>query len=124
MDNDVSAQLSSLQGGLTDLNSTLQGSVQNLGKLIQVIQQVFPRAIGTFTLTANSATTIVSQPAMVTNGFAGWWPTNAAAGTLEGSAKKLYLASVTAASGFTLVTANGGTAAGTETFVYVAILPA
>lgn len=106
-----------------DLVSNLQNGVTNLGQLVKVISQVFPRAIGTFTLTANSATTTVTQPSMVANGFPIWVPTNGAAATSEGSAKKLYLASVTAGSGFTLVTANGGTAAGTETFSYVAILP-
>lgn len=110
-------------GAIDDVVSNLQNGVNNLGQLIKVIQQVFPRAIGTFTLTANSATTTVSQVSMVANGFPIWVPTNGTAALLEGSAKKLYLASVTAGTGFTLVTANGGTAAGTETFSYVAILP-
>jgi hypothetical protein len=110
-------------GAIDDLVSNLQNGVTNLGQLVQVISQVFPRAVGTFTLTAGSATTTVSQASMVANGFPVWIPTNAVAGTLEGSAKKLFLASVTAGSGFSLVTSNGGTAAGTETFAYFAINP-
>jgi hypothetical protein len=110
-------------GTLDDIVSNLAGGVQNLGRIAQLLDTVFPRAIGTFTLTANSATTTVSQASMVANGFPVWIPTNSTAALLEGSAKKLYLASVVAGTGFTLVTANGGTAAGTETFSYVAILP-
>lgn len=110
-------------GAIDDLVSTMQGGVQNLGQLVQVMSAIFPRSIGTFILTSGSATTAVAQPKMVANGMVAWFPTNAAAGTLQGSAKNLYLASVSAGVGFSLVTSNGQTAAGTESFTYVAINP-
>jgi hypothetical protein len=46
-------------------------------------------------------------------------PTNAAAATLMGSTRALYISAKSASVGFTVATANAGNAAGTETFDYL-----
>jgi len=105
-----------------DVVSKLADGNQNMSKLITVIQAIFPRVTGTFTLNG-TATTTISQAAVKANAVVWWTPTNAAAGTIEGSAKKLFLASVTAATNFVVTTSNAGTTAGTETFQYVVFNP-
>lgn len=73
--------------------------------------------VGTFTLGAAITSTIANV-----NVTAGCTilltPTNAAAATLQGSAKCLYISARTAATSFAVSTANGVAAAGTETFTY------
>lgn len=105
---------------VTAVNSTLQGIARQLGLWVQAFsgRMVF----GSFTC-GGTATTTVTQPGIAANSFVGWIPTNATAGTLEGSAKKLYLATLTPGASFAVVTANAGTTAGTETFSYVVINP-
>jgi hypothetical protein len=73
--------------------------------------------VGTFTLSAAITSTIANV-----NVTAGCTilltPTNAAAATLQGSAKCLYISARTAATSFAVSTASGVAAAGTETFTY------
>ena len=95
---------------------------QNITQLIQTFKGVFPRAFGTFTLPA-AATITVSTTVVTANCSISWTPTNAAAGTLLGSAKCLYLSSISPGVSFTLATASGGNAAGTETFQYRISIP-
>jgi hypothetical protein len=90
--------------------------------LVAAIQAVFPRVSGSFTLGAAASTT-VTQPGIAANGFPLLVPTNAAAATLMGSAKALYLSAVVAGASFTVATASGGNAAGTEIFAYVLVNP-
>ena len=103
--------------GLDVINSTLQNSVKVLSLLVQTIQNLLPRVTGTFTLAA-AATAVVTQPAVTANSVITFTPTNASAGTLQGSAKALYVSAKTAGASFTVATASGAAAAGTETFIY------
>lgn len=125
-----------------DMNTQLKLANQNMSLLIQTvsasvgtlvlqigslntsilainttISSVFPRISGTLTL-SGTATTTVTQPAVATNSIISWTPLNAAAGTIEGSAKKLFLSAQNVGSNFVLKTSNAGTTAGTESFQY------
>jgi parallel beta-helix repeat protein len=80
-----------------------------------------PIFAGTFTLGA-AVTTAVSENRIATaSAKIILTPTNAAAATLMGSAKCLYISAVTWDVGFTVATANAVAAAGTETFSYEVI---
>lgn len=105
---------------VTAINSTLQGIARQLGLWVQAFsgRMVF----GSFTC-GGTATTTVTQPGIKANSFVSWVPTNAAASAIEGSAKKLFLATLTPGASFAAVTGNAGTTAGTETFSYVVINP-
>lgn len=108
--------------GLGDLNTTLKISNQNFSQFLQILQQIFPRTVGTFTFAA-AATTTVTQTAIASNSYVVLIPTNAAAATLIGSTKSPYVSTKTAGTSFVVSTASGVAAAGTETFQYVIINP-
>lgn len=97
--------------------SLMNSAVQQLGQLNRTLRTRSPNAIGSFSLTA-AATFTIPDTTVQAGSFIAWTPTNTAAGTLEGSAKKLVLSTRSAGTSFTLVTASGGNAAGTETFSY------
>jgi hypothetical protein len=101
--------------GATDVVSALKGITQQLAAWVKVFGS--RNTYGSFTLSA-AATTTIAQPAVQANSVPDWTPTNAAAGTLEGSAKHLYLSSISPGVSFTVATANSAAAAGTETFIY------
>lgn len=89
----------------------------------QTLRTLFPRVMGSFTL-ANAATTTIPQPAVTANCVISTpIPTNAAAATLMGSNKSLYISAKTAGTGFTVATASGVAAAGSETFDYYIVVP-
>lgn len=111
-----------LGGNLQDLVNKVQQIVINGGKMVQLLTNLFPRVSGTFTLAA-AATTTVANTGIQGSSIIILTPTNAAAGTLQGSAKALYISAVNAGTGFTVTTASGANAAGTETFSYVAFTP-
>jgi hypothetical protein len=102
------------------LPSDTEGKLRNqiLSLLVTTLQNIFPRTFGTFTLAA-AATTTVTEPAVKANSDIQWTPKNAAAGTLLGSAKSLYVSAITPGVSFTVATASGAAAAGTEQFSYV-----
>ena len=106
--------------GIGDAVTKLQMIAQTLGQLLQVVTSQFPRSLGNFTMAAAASKTITDTKC--TSASYVWLiPTNAAAGTLQGSAKCLY---VTYASGsFTVSTASAASAVGTETFQYVLFNP-
>lgn len=110
--------------GLGDVNTQLKLGNQNMSQLIATIAAVFPRVTtitgGTFTLGA-AATTTVAQPSTAANSVIIPFPTNAAAGTLMGSTKHLYISARTANTSFAVSTASGVAAAGTETFLYLLV---
>lgn len=97
-----------------------QGINSNLGALVQAFKTGFPISsyLGTFTM-AGAATKSVTDTHCKSTSLVLLMETNAAAGTLQGSAKHLY---ITPASGsFTVATASGAAAAGTETFSYLIV---
>ncbi len=93
---------------------------QLLGQLISTLTGLLPftGAFGTFTCAA-SGTTTVTNASVATNSIILLMPTNAAAGTLQGSAKSLYVSARTAGTSFAVTTASGAAAAGTETWAYL-----
>lgn len=110
-----------LGAGISDLVSTIKGAVQNLSQINQTLQDALPRITGTFTLSAGT-TTVVTQTAIAANGIVHWDATNATAALTVRTAG-LYLSAVTSGASFSVST-QSGTAAGTETFNYIAINPA
>ena len=105
--------------GVSDVVIQLQGIVSQLTALVKAFKG--RPTYGTFTLAAAASTTI-TQPAVQSNSEISLSPTNAAAATLQGSAKALYY-TITAGTSFTVLTASGGNAAGTETFSYIINTP-
>jgi hypothetical protein len=97
------AFLSTISATLTTMEATLVRSVS--------------RANGTFTLAA-AATTTILQPAVQASSFIELQPTNAAGGTLMGSAASLYISSINPGVSFTVATANASSPSGTQTFMY------
>lgn len=110
-------QNSPVGGGLQDVVTNLLSGVNYLGQLVTIWRNAIPRATGTFTMPA-AATFNVADVRAQTNSIVQISPTNASAGTLQGSVKSLYVSSVTSGVGFTVATANATNAAGTETFSY------
>jgi hypothetical protein len=105
-------------GGGTNTSTTAdQLRNQVLSGMLVALQNGFPRVAGTFTLAA-AATTVVPQTATESTSLITLTPTNAAAATLMGSAKSLYVSARTQGASFTVATANATSAAGTETFAY------
>lgn len=107
-------------GGITDLVSTLKGAVRNLAQLNSTLLSVFPRTIGSFTMTAGTTTT-VTQPAVKANADVILTPTNSTAALTLRTAG-LFLSTITPGASFAVSTQNG-TAQGTETFTYVVVNP-
>lgn len=121
----VASQGQGTAGG-TDIVTSLQGIIRQItagnAALVASILATFPRTVGSFTLAA-AATTVVTQPTIKANSVVLFVPTNAAAATLMGSAKSLYLSALTPGASFTVATASAASAAGTEKFSYIVISP-
>ena len=106
--------------GATDVVTQLQGIVRQLSAWVHAFKG--RAAFGSFTMGV-AATTVISQPVVATNSIITLTPTNAAAGTLMGSAKSLYISAKTTGISFTVATANGVVAVGGETFDYSVTTP-
>jgi hypothetical protein len=119
---DVSPGTTPIGGSLQDLVSNIKSGVNYLGQLVVIWKAVLPRATGTFTMSA-AATKAIAETRVQANSIVTLNPANAAAGTLQGSAKYLYVSSVTAGVGFSVATSNATNAAGTEVFSYIAVNP-
>lgn len=122
LDRGVSSPLAT-GGSLTEIISQLKFLVQNVAQIQQAIINVAPRTFGTFTLSAASAT-VIPQTSTQSMSVIDLMPTNAAAATLMGAATSLYVSARTEGTSFTVTTANGAAAVGTETFAYVLWNPA
>jgi hypothetical protein len=106
--------------GAQDVVTQLRGIVQQLSAWVAAFTG--RTVTGSFTFAA-AATTTVAQPAVKANSIVTPSPTNASAGTLVGSAKSPYVSVLTPGVSFTVATASGAAAAGTETFSYSIFTP-
>lgn len=105
---------------LNDVSTKLQIGNQILAQMLDLFTNLFPRSVGTFTMAA-AASKVVTDANVTTSSVITLTPTNAAAGTLQGSNECLYV--TPAAGSFTVATAAGTNAAGTETFSYLVFNP-
>ena len=105
--------------GTTDLVTQLQGIVRQLTNLVQAING--RNIYGTFTMPAANTLTI-QNTGVKANSVIILTPTNASAATLMGAATALYY-TISAGTSFTVNTASGGSAAGTEQFSFVIETP-
>jgi hypothetical protein len=110
-------------GSLQDLVSTQKSGVNYLGQILTLFQSLFPRITGTFTMNAATSTAVADTRVQAGFTVVGFASQNAAAGTLLGSAKSLYVSAVNPGVGFTVTTANATSAAGTEKFSYYGVNP-
>ena len=99
-----------------------KGVNQNLGELIGVFRMAFPlhSNTGTFTMTAATTKTVADTTVTASSTIL-LMPTNATAATLVSGANSPYISARTPGASFTVATAGGGSAAGTETFQYIAV---
>ena len=105
-------------------NATLgqmKGANQNLGALVGILASAFPLHSnrGSFTMAA-AASKAVADTSIKTGSVILAMPTNASAATLLAGSHNLYF-TTSPGVGFTVHTADGGNAAGTETFDYLAV---
>ena len=100
----------------------LQQGVVAINQLATNLLNTWPRITGTFTLAA-AASTVVTQPGVKATSVVVLTPTNAAAATLMGSAKALYVSAIVPGASFTVSTASGGNAAGTEVLQFAIFNP-
>lgn len=106
--------------GGTDVVTALQGIIRQLSAWVQAFQG--RNSYGTFTLDA-AATKVVLDSAVRSNSIVQVFATNAAAATLMGSSAALYTSALSAGTSFTVATADGSNATGTETFSYIVTTP-
>ena len=116
----VQALGTTLAAVATTIGTSGSNTVIALNAIATAILDVFPRISGTFTL-SNATVTVVSQVGIKTGGFPLWTATNATAALTVRTAG-LYLAAVTAGTGFSLST-QVGSAVGTESFSYIVYNP-
>lgn len=108
--------------GLDDIATNGALLNRGMGRLITAILSIFPRISGSFTCAA-TVTTTVTQTGVTAGSKIFLVPTNATAGTLQGSTKHLYISARTVGASFAVSTASAVAAAGTETFDYFIINP-
>lgn len=118
--NFMQAQSQQNKMDVSEVVTKLQNSNQSFGQLIKLLTGILPRAQGNFTMTA-TASLVVVEPKCNTSSYVWLIPTNAAAGTLLGSNKNLFLTYQVGT--FTVTTASGIAATGAETFQYLLFNP-
>jgi hypothetical protein len=108
--------------GPSDILSALQNGVQAIRDLNKTFGLRFESTtFGSFTWGGATPSVSVSNPAVLATSIVVFIPTNASAGSLTGSNKAPYISAKTPGVGFTMTTANGTNAAGTETFDYIVV---
>jgi hypothetical protein len=107
-------------GSITDLVTQLLGLNRNLSLLVQAYKGRI--TTGSFTFGA-AATAVVPQPAVQSNSVISLTPLNASAATLVSGGHSPYISVKSPGVGFTVATADGGNAAGTELFSYSVTTP-
>lgn len=106
--------------GVTEAITQLQNIARQLGNWVSAYRG--RQTFGTFTLTAIVSTQVL-QPSVQANSIISLMATNAAAGTLMGSAKFLYVSAIAPGASFTLTTSSGVPPAGGEQFSYLVTTP-
>ena len=110
-------------GSLQDLTTALQTGTNNTNESLRLLTAAITgRGTGSFIFGA-AATVVVSNVAVQANSRVILIPTNASAATLMGSAKSPYVSNITVGTNFTVSTANGVAATGTEAFQYIFFSP-
>lgn len=119
------AQLKSVDTDIsTAIDDQTAAVAAAIAALTAAVLAVFPARIFTGSFTCGAAvSTVVANGNVLTTSIILCFPTNAAAGTLIGSAKSLYISSKSVGVSFTVATASGVAAAGTETFSYIIVNP-
>jgi len=107
---------------LTELVREANVSNRVLGEIVNALRAITRLSGGSFTMAA-AATKVVTDTNVTATSIIILMPTNAAAGTLQQSTETLYISSISAGVSFTVATADGGSAAGTETFQYLIYTP-
>ena len=109
-------------GSSSQMLAQALGVNKNLAALIATLRGLFPLNAfsGSFTMSA-AATKTVADANVKANSLIVLIDSNAAAATLQGSAKRLYPSALAAGVSFTVATASGANAAGTETFSYLIV---
>lgn len=107
--------------GIDDLATKLDIGNRLMGQMVQVISNLFPRSTGTFTMAAASSKVVTDANVTTSSYVPTPTPTNAAAATLMAGTNSLYVTLGTGS--FTVTTAAGGSAGGTETFSYAVFNP-
>ena len=107
--------------GGTDVVTQLQGIVRQLAAWVKAFSG--RQTCGSFTLAA-AATTTIAQTAVQSNSYIALTATNAAAANLIRGVHAPYLSAISPGMSFTIATADGGSAVGTETFSYLITTPA
>lgn len=119
---DEQPQIYSGGASLQDLATNGNNLNKILSLLVIAVQNAFPRITGTFMMGAAS-TKVVADVNVTSTSVIMLMPTNATAGTLVAGANAPYTSARTPGVSFTLTTAAGGAAAGTETFSYILVNP-
>lgn len=109
-------------GALDGVTNNQVLMIQRLNAIVQALNGIF-RNTGSFTWNGAAATTVVANAGVQATSQVLLIPTNAAAATLIGSNESPYVSARSVGVSFTLSTAAGTAAAGTETFFYVLITP-
>lgn len=109
-------------GSSSQMLSQAIGLNKNMSALIATLRSLFPLSAfsGSFTMAA-AATKTVTDANVKASSTILLIDTNAAAATLQGSAKRIYPSAISAGTSFTVSTASGGNAAGAEAFLYLLI---
>jgi hypothetical protein len=98
------------------------GMNSNLGEIVKALAVAFPlhSSTGAFTMGASASQT-VTDAAVKTSSVVLLMPTNPAAAMLLNSSHNLYVSARVQGTSFTVTTADGGAAVGTETFGYLIV---
>lgn len=111
-----------MTASLDDLSSNGKLMIQQLGAIVTALNGIFKNT-GSFTWSTTTSTFTVNNSGIAANSQILLIPNNASAGTMLGSAKSPYVSSRAVGTSFTLTTAAGTNALGTEIFSYVVITP-
>ncbi|HEY6861663.1 MAG TPA: hypothetical protein VI358_18000 [Pseudolabrys sp.] len=108
--------------GNDDLVTVGRTHNQLMSQLIQAFTNFFNLSgtAGSFTMGA-ATSTVVAQSLTTSTSFIFLFPASASAGTLVSGANSPYVSSKSAGVSFTIATAGGGAAAGTEVFNYLLV---